>query len=92
MNKIRSKIKSILDGETQTLFKNSAWVFVSNSYGILLAFLRSIVIARGLGAEILGIYSVIIAFVLTILYFRVIRFCLWLKTSHFCGMFFALLF
>ena len=66
MNKIRSKIKSILDGETQTLFKNSAWVFVSNSYGILLAFLRSIVIARGLGAEILGVYSVIIAFVLTI--------------------------
>jgi len=66
MNKIRSKIKSILDGETQTLFKNSVWVFVSNSYGILLAFLRSIVIARGLGAEILGVYSVIIAFVLTI--------------------------
>ncbi|MFM7016008.1 MAG: glycosyltransferase [Bacteroidota bacterium] len=66
MQRIRSKIKSVLDGETQTLFKNSVWVFVSNMYGVLLAFLRSIVIARGLGAEILGIYSVIIAFVLTI--------------------------
>ena len=66
MKQIRSKLKSVLDGETQTLFKNSVWVFISNSYGVLLAFLRSIVIARGLGAEILGIYSVIIAFVLTI--------------------------
>jgi O-antigen/teichoic acid export membrane protein len=66
MKQIRAKLKSVLDGETQTLFKNSVWVFISNIYGILLAFLRSIVIARGLGAEILGIYSVIIAFVLTI--------------------------
>lgn len=66
MKQIRAKLKSVLDGETQTLFKNSVWVFVANFYGILLAFLRSIVIARGLGAEILGIYSVIIAFVLTI--------------------------
>jgi len=66
MKQIRAKLKSALDGETQTLFKNSVWVFVSNMYGVLLAFLRSIVIARGLGAEILGIYSVIIAFVLTI--------------------------
>lgn len=66
MKQIRAKLKSVLDGETQTLFKNSSWVFVSNAYGVLLAFLRSIVIARGLGAEILGIYSVIIAFVLTI--------------------------
>jgi O-antigen/teichoic acid export membrane protein len=66
MKQIRAKLKSVLDGETQTLFKNSSWVFVSNAYGVLLAFLRSIVIARGLGAEMLGVYSVIIAFVLTI--------------------------
>lgn len=66
MKQIRTKLKSVLDGETQRLFKNSVWVFTANFYGILLAFLRSIVIARGLGAEVLGIYAVIIAFVLTI--------------------------
>ena len=60
------KLKGLFDKESKTLFKNSSWVFVANTYGVALAFIRSVVIARGLGAEILGIYTVIVAFVFTV--------------------------
>ena len=63
---VKSKIISLFDKETKRLAKNSGWVFVSNFYGVILAFIKSVLIARGLGAEILGIYTVIIAFVLNI--------------------------
>lgn len=62
----KKKIKDLFDHETKRLAKNSVWVFVSNFYGVILAFVKSIIIARGLGAETLGIYTVIIAFVLNI--------------------------
>lgn len=62
----REKIRQTFDRESKQLFKNSTWVFGANVLGVVLAFLRSVLIARGLGAEILGAYSVVVAFVLTI--------------------------
>ncbi|HRH66895.1 MAG TPA: oligosaccharide flippase family protein [Bacteroidia bacterium] len=55
--------KKRLDAESKTLFKNSTWVFFSNFFSTALAFLRSVVIARGLGAEIYGTYAIVVAFV-----------------------------
>lgn len=55
--------KKRLDTESKTLFKNSTWVFFSNFFSTALAFLRSVVIARGLGAEIYGTYAIVVAFV-----------------------------
>ena len=62
----RNAFNRRFDKESRVLFKNSSWVFISNSAGTFLAFLRSIVIARGLGAETLGHYTVAIAFILTV--------------------------
>lgn len=62
----RNVVKKRFDKESRVLFRNSSWVFVSNATGTFLAFLRSVVIARGLGAETLGHYTVAIAFILTI--------------------------
>jgi O-antigen/teichoic acid export membrane protein len=56
-------LKKRLDKESKTLFKNSTWVFFSNFFSTALAFLRSVVIARGLGAEIYGTYAIVVAFV-----------------------------
>jgi len=64
--KNKDVFKRYFDDESKKLFKNSSWVFIANTYGLGLAFLRSVLIARGLGAETLGIYTVIIAFVVTI--------------------------
>ena len=65
IEKVRRSISKKFDDESKTLLKNSSWVFIANTYGAALAFLRSIIIARGLGAEILGTYTLAIAFVLT---------------------------
>lgn len=56
-------VKTLLDKESKRLFKNSAWVFFANFYSTALAFLRSILIARGLGASVFGTYAVVVAFV-----------------------------
>lgn len=65
LQKAKSTFRKNFDPESKTLIKNSSWVFIANGYGALLGFLRSIVIVRGLGAEMLGTYSIAIAFVLT---------------------------
>ena len=65
-SKLGKKIHKLIDKESKVLIKNSFWVFFANSYGAGLAFLKSILIARGLGVETLGAYAVIIAFVVTI--------------------------
>ena len=65
IERARKAFHKKFDPESKTLIKNSSWVFISNSYGALLGFLRSVIIARGLGAEILGTYTIAIAFVLT---------------------------
>ncbi len=56
-------LKKKLDPESKKLFKNSSWVFFSNFFSTGLAFLRSILIARGLGVSIYGTYVVVVAFV-----------------------------
>lgn len=58
-----SRILSVLDHESRQLVKNSSWVFLSNFYSTGLAFLRSIIIARGLGAMLFGSYTLVVAFV-----------------------------
>ncbi len=65
IEKARNVFKNKFDHESKTLIKNSSWVFISNSYGALLAFFRSVIIARGLGAETLGTFTIAIAFILT---------------------------
>ena len=59
-------IRKKFDAESKTLIKNSSWVFIANFIGAGFAFLRSIIIARGLGADILGYYTIAIAFVTSI--------------------------
>jgi O-antigen/teichoic acid export membrane protein len=56
-----------LDKESKTLFKNSQWVFIANIFGFVLAFFRSVVLARGLGVEIFGVYTLVINFTATVL-------------------------
>lgn len=56
-----------LDKESKTLFKNSQWVFIANIFGFVLAFFRSVILARGLGVEIFGVYTLVINFASTVL-------------------------
>lgn len=65
----RSKkiLSKSLDKESKILFKNSRWVFIANIFGFGLGFLRSIVLARGLGVEIFGVYTLVINFASTVL-------------------------
>ena len=62
LSKAKSGIENSLDKESQTLFRNSSWVFLSNFTGIGLNVIRSIVIARGLGADTFGAYAIVVAF------------------------------
>lgn len=55
-----------LDFQSRTLFKNSAWVFLANFFGAALAFVKAILIARILGAELYGVFTVILVFVVTV--------------------------
>jgi O-antigen/teichoic acid export membrane protein len=59
-------LKKRLDSQSKLLFKNSSWVFFSNVFSTGLAFLRGIIIARGLGAELFGVYTIAVAFIATI--------------------------
>ena len=63
INFLRKAIGSRLDKEVKFLAKNSSWVFFANIFRIGLNFIRAIIIARGLGADIFGTYSMIVAFV-----------------------------
>jgi O-antigen/teichoic acid export membrane protein len=58
-----SRLLSFLDQETKRLVQNSSWIFLSNFYSTGLAFLRSVVIARGLGVALFGSYTIVVAFV-----------------------------
>jgi O-antigen/teichoic acid export membrane protein len=66
INRTGQSIRKKFDAESKTLIKNSSWVFISTLVGAGFAFLRSIIIARGLGADILGYYTISIAFVTSI--------------------------
>lgn len=52
----------VIDTETKTLFKNTSWVLGGNVFRSLLVFLRGIIIARGLGVELYGIFTIIAVF------------------------------
>jgi O-antigen/teichoic acid export membrane protein len=54
------------DKESKVLLKNTSWLLGSNIIRTILVFLKSIVIARGLGVEFYGVYALIAAFVVTI--------------------------
>lgn len=43
--------------------KNSSWLLLSTAYQVLIAFVKSVVVARSLGVEQYGTYAVIFAFV-----------------------------
>ncbi|HMT28123.1 MAG TPA: oligosaccharide flippase family protein [Bacteroidia bacterium] len=60
-------LRKRLDTQSKTLFKNSSWVFFSNVVGAGLTFIRGIIIVRGLGAELFGIYTIIVAFIATVM-------------------------
>ena len=55
-----------LDAQISLLVRNSSWVFSANAVSTLLAFVKSIIIARALGIELFGNYVLIVAFVGTI--------------------------
>ena len=67
-NLFQRNYRRIIDGfdpESSHLLRNSSWVFIANGTGTFLAFLKVILLTRVLGAELLGVYSIAIAFVLT---------------------------
>lgn len=64
--KILGPLFGRLDRDSGQLVKNSSWVFFANTIGTLLAFIKTILISRTLGVELLGIYALSIATVLTI--------------------------
>lgn len=57
-----SKLKLLFDSQTKVLFKNSSWVLGGNLTRSALVFLRGIIIARGLGVELYGTFTIIAAF------------------------------
>lgn len=66
LQSIKSFLRKRLHLETRQFIKNSSWILGSNLVREFLVFLRSIVIARGLGVEFYGIYAMIVAFVMAI--------------------------
>lgn len=60
-----TRLKRKFDPESKNLFKNSSWVFLSNGLGTAYAFIKTIIITRILGAELLGTYTLAVAFIVT---------------------------
>ncbi|CAN5574298.1 hypothetical protein BH11BAC1_BH11BAC1_23150 [soil metagenome] len=52
-----------LDQQSKALVKNSKWIFIANVVGAGLGLIRSVFIARGLGAETFGTYVLVISFI-----------------------------
>lgn len=63
MRQLLARLFRKFDHQSKILFKNTSWIFGSNTLKSLLTFLRSIIIARGLGIEFYGIYVLITSFV-----------------------------
>jgi O-antigen/teichoic acid export membrane protein len=59
----RFNFSGFFDKESKRLMRNSSWVFFANFYSTGLAFLRSVILARGLGAAVFGSYTLVVAFV-----------------------------
>jgi len=65
LQRICQRISDRFDPESNHLLRNSSWVFIANGAGTLFGFLKVILMTRILGVELLGVYSIAIAFVLT---------------------------
>lgn len=65
-HRVKEAVRRRFDVESRTLFRNSSWFFIANANGAVCDFLRSVVVARGLGAESLGIYILVTSLVRTI--------------------------
>lgn len=64
--KILGPLIGKLDRDSGQLVRNSSWVFLANMMATLLAFIKTILISRTLGVELLGVYALSIATVLTV--------------------------
>ncbi len=60
------RLFSRFDPQSKIFFKNTSWIFGSTAFRSFMSFLKSVVIARGLGVEFYGLYVLITNFVLTI--------------------------
>lgn len=58
--------KKAFDIQSRILIRNSSWVFSENLTRTSLNFIRAIVIARVLGAELYGTYAMVVAFCMTV--------------------------
>jgi len=61
--KLKSLVVKSLDKQSRILIKNSSWIFFENFFRTILVFVRSIVVARGLGVKLYGTYAIVVAFV-----------------------------
>lgn len=63
---LRRWLRVKLDFQSRVLLRNSSWVFGENLVRTMLNFLRAIMVARILGAELYGTYAVVVAFCMTV--------------------------
>ena len=63
IEKAKNFVGKKLDSQSKQLFKNSSWVLIANAFGFVNAFILSIVLARKLGVEVFGAYTLVINFV-----------------------------
>jgi len=66
LRKLLLYLSKKFDDQTKILLRNTSWILGSNVIKTVLVFIKSIVIARGLGVEFYGIYALIVAFVITV--------------------------
>jgi O-antigen/teichoic acid export membrane protein len=64
--RLRSLARRALDVESRLLIRNSSWFLITNLNAAACDFLRSVVLARGLGAESFGIFILVTTLVRTI--------------------------
>lgn len=67
--RLRAFARRKLDAESRFLFRNSSWFFLTNANAAVCDFLRSLILARGLGAESFGIFVLVTTLVRAILEF-----------------------
>ncbi len=64
--KVRTIVGRLIGSESKFFFKNSQWLVSSNAVRAVIVFARSIVIARGLGVEKFGTFTVLTTLVITV--------------------------
>jgi len=63
------KKKSLIQGQTRILLKNSSWVFAGNTIRAILVFVKAIILVNILDKEIYGVYIIVVEFVTMVLEF-----------------------